>query len=738
MGGCSLPAGQYNAYGKMALNWIEADEVIHVVTNGIYRIHRYDHQSARTNTGTKLALRVPAPSGETYVVSHRRLFANVPSLYRGANIARVDGPGDQSLIDTTPLSRAVTAFSNDKNDAGLAIGKTFSDPLGTVEITTIASAGTSPLEYLDVQVRFAEGGAYTFYTDTELSTNGLVGSYVNRSLRTRPTQDDWRTAGAVVVSGQRVDRTLNFTSDGWGARAPLRLTSGTDANWENFSVQWDGVVVVRRPIRLATTSDDSSRFWIDLNGDGSFGTGAPEFVNNNWGIGQGPTRGDISRTLEPGVYAIRIQYEEGNGGNYFTIGGADAPFEVFADEAGTEPGMMGSYVAQSLRNSTVQADWRLTQTVAGTRKDEYPGFTVNSWGSLNEVGLLSGANGTDSDWDNFSVQWDGYLRVSVPMRMTTISDDHSRMWIDLNTDGTFATAPPEYINNGWGGSGQGTTVGQLSMVIQPGYYPIRIQYEEGGGGNYFLLGGAPQTPADAPLLLNHTLFSGGENRTTPRTIAGDFTIQFWLKTTQEAGGDAEWREGMGLVDASAPGLAPAFGVSLGAGKVLFGIGDGIGSSETLRSGMVSDDKWHHVSARREQESGRMTLFVDGVPVASGLGATNLLDALSEITIGSLSGGTQYFSGTMDQLRTWSAARTDEQIAADYHLTRNTHGFSDEAPVVRITPGVESVQVFWDALSGYRVLEGSAAIDGTYTTLPTDQNSTNIVNSGETRFFRVRR
>ncbi|HVK57510.1 MAG TPA: LamG-like jellyroll fold domain-containing protein, partial [Candidatus Kapabacteria bacterium] len=679
---------------------------------------------------------VSAPSGETYWVSHRKLFTSTPSLVRGANIARADGPSDQSLIDTTPFSRASTAFSNDRSDAGLAVGKTFSDPLETVRITTIASSGVAPLEYLDVQVVFLNGGAFSLFSASDLSTNGLVGTYINRSLRTRPTQDDWRAAAGVTVAGQRLDQSLNFPSDGWGARGPLRLTSGTDANWENFSVQWDGFIVVRRPVILATTSDDSSRFWVDIDGDGAFGTGSPEFVNNNWGAGQGPTRSDLSPVIQPGTYAIRIQYEEGNGGNYFTFGGADNPFELFADEEATTPGLAGSYVGRSLRTATAQADWRVTQPITGTRNDIYPAFTANSWGSLGEVGLSEGANGVDSDWDNFSVQWDGYLKVSAPIRVGTISDDHSRMWIDLNTNGTFAATAPEFINNGWGGAGQGMTLGQLSQVIQPGLYAIRIQYEEGGGGNGFLLGGVPQPPVEAPSLLNNTIFGGTDVQTTPRRIAGDFTIQFWLQSSQVAGGESDWKQGMGLVDAS--GSDPGFGVSLGNGKILFGVG-GASSVTTLQSEFVADGLWHHVSARRVQADGEITLFVDGLKVGRGTGVTNLLDGLADLTIGGLSGGTGMFSGVIDQLKIWERARSDEQLVSDYNVARNTHGFSDEAPAVMVNRTGPSVQVFWDPLSGYRLLEGATQADGTYLPLGTDQNSTNIAFGSEPiRFFRVKK
>jgi hypothetical protein len=603
-------------------------------------------------------------------------------------------------------------------------------------VTTIAAGGIAPQEFIDVQVVLLDGGAFSFHTTTTLATNGLIGSYVNRNLRGRPAQDDWRSASDVTIAGRRVDANLNFASDGWGARTPVRITGGTDANWDNFSVQWDGYIVVRRPLVLATTSDDSSRFWIDLNGNGSFGTSAPEYVNNHWGTGQGPTRGDVSTIIPPGTYRIRIQYEEGNGGNYFTIGGADVPFELFTDDQATTPGLTGSYVGQSLRSSTAQADWRVTQSIVGTRDDEYPGFTANGWGSLGEVGLAGGANGSDGDWDNFSVQWDGYLRVSVPVRMATISDDHSRMWIDVNTNGTFATAAPEYVNNGWGGGGQGTTLGQLSAIIQPGMYPIRIQYEEGGGGNYFVLAGIPYNAPDPTAQFSGLVLTGAENRMTPRRIARDFTIQFWMKSTQSAGGENHWREGMGLIDASTAIPINGFGVTLGNGKVLFGAGDETG--DTLQSDFVADDQWHHVAARREQASGEITMFVDGLEVARGVGSTNLLDALADVTVGSLSGGSNYFAGTLDVVRLWDSARSDEQIVADFHQARSAHAYADVPPVVHLTPLGNSVQVFWDPLSGFRRLEGATIVDGTYLPLGTDQNSTNILMGPNVmRFFRVR-
>jgi hypothetical protein len=151
-------------------------------------------------------------------------------------------------------------------------------------------------------------------TTAAMTESGLTGSYVNTSLRTYATQNDWRTSQ--TISGTRVDAPIAFRTGTWGARDAVGITGGTDADWENYSVQWDGFIrITTAGTRLSTSSDDGSRMWIDINNDGVFGASGSEFVNNHWGAGQATTQGPSSVSLAPGVYRIRIQYEEGNGGN---------------------------------------------------------------------------------------------------------------------------------------------------------------------------------------------------------------------------------------------------------------------------------------------------------------------------------------------------------------------------------------------------------------------------------------
>jgi hypothetical protein len=177
--------------------------------------------------------------------------------------------------------------------------------------------GLYAIERLETRRLLTLNGAQLF-TTAALTTPGLVGSYVNQSLQTYAPQDDWRSTQA--IAGSRTDPAIEFPTSSFGPRAPVGITGGTDADWDNFSVQWDGYLkVIAANTRFATKSDDGSRMWIDLNNDGIFNNSGPEFINNNWGAGQGDTTGDRSVPLAAGAYKIRIQYYESGGGNSMAL-----------------------------------------------------------------------------------------------------------------------------------------------------------------------------------------------------------------------------------------------------------------------------------------------------------------------------------------------------------------------------------------------------------------------------------
>jgi len=318
------------------------------------------------------------------------------------------------------------------------------------------------------------------------TTAGLVGSYVNSSLRSYAAQDDWRVTQAIV--GSRVDSSINFATNSFGSRAAVGINGGRDSDWNFFSVQWDGYISIPADgVRLRTNSSDGSRLWIDLNGDGQFGSTGDEYVNNGWGKGQDVTLGPLTVQLQKGTYKIRLQFENGTGPNPMQLLWDFAPTAVplsayFTDAGKSMAGITGSYVNASLHDPGAPLDFRQSPStpISGTRVDPAIYFPRHSFGTRSSVGLTSG---TDNNWDYFMVQWDGYVVIPANgVRLFTRSDDGSRLWIDVNGDGVFSNTAAETLLNGFG-TGQVPTTSAGSPPLNAGTYRIRAQYEEGSGGN---------------------------------------------------------------------------------------------------------------------------------------------------------------------------------------------------------------------------------------------------------------
>lgn len=146
-----------------------------------------------------------------------------------------------------------------------------------------------------------------------------------------------------------------------------------------------------------------------------------------------------------------------------------------------------------------------------------------------------------------------------------------------------------------------------------------------------------------------------------RSIQDDFTIEFWLNTTQVVGTDSgQWYEGMGLVDAEVRTVTNDFGVTLRNGKVLFGVGN---PDVTIRSGFVADGNWHHVAATRQRSTGQMKLYIDGLQVGSATGGTQSLTAPPRITFGRVQVDNNPFQGKLDEVAIYGRVLSIQEIQA---------------------------------------------------------------------------
>jgi hypothetical protein len=137
-GGGGFPA-HYNSKSKRDLGWLD-DSYVHrpsasPTASGVYRLHAYDQP--QLETGKRYSLRVEKDA-------QRRFYLEYHPAYN-TNLANsvlmiVDGLGSNCghLIDTTPGSAA------GKGDAGITVGRTFSDFESDIHFTVLSKNATTP------------------------------------------------------------------------------------------------------------------------------------------------------------------------------------------------------------------------------------------------------------------------------------------------------------------------------------------------------------------------------------------------------------------------------------------------------------------------------------------------------------------------------------------------------------------------------------------------------------------
>ena len=149
----------------------------------------------------------------------------------------------------------------------------------------------------------------------------------------------------------------------------------------------------------------------------------------------------------------------------------------------------------------------------------------------------------------------------------------------------------------------------------------------------------------------------------PRSVQDDFTVAMWVKTTDYGGWTgANWWSGKGLVDGEVGGGGADWGTALVDGKFVLGVGS-VSADTTIASSVnINDNTWHHVAATRNNTSGAMAVYVDGILRGSGTGATGSRTFPPSLRIGSLQTANNFLNGTLDDVRLYDRILTVGEIA----------------------------------------------------------------------------
>jgi hypothetical protein len=174
--------------------------------------------------------------------------------------------------------------------------------------------------------------------------------------------------------------------------------------------------------------------------------------------------------------------------------------------------------------------------------------------------------------------------------------------------------------------------------------------------------------ADKALQFNGT----NDYAMIPRPNWMDWTIAFWVSTT-DSGGSSQWWAGKGMVDGEVAGVVDDFGTSLVGSKAAFGVGNP--DTTIISTSAINDGRWHHVAAARGAATGLMQLYVDGVLEASAIGPFGPKTSPPNLRIGSIQTGVPggFLAGTIDDVQIFNRILSAAEISVvlNQSLTLNS-------------------------------------------------------------------
>ena len=162
--------------------------------------------------------------------------------------------------------------------------------------------------------------------------------------------------------------------------------------------------------------------------------------------------------------------------------------------------------------------------------------------------------------------------------------------------------------------------------------------------------------------------------TTTRPVEDDFTLTCWFQTNSTLGVAGSWWQGMGLVDCEVAGGANDFGLTIGAGKLLFGIGGGSADQTLVSTNSYNDGVWHYATATRNRSSGDVKLYADGNLVnSSTFNNIGSLTSPPNLTIGSLQTISSFYAGNIANVQVYNRVLTANEVLQNYNAHRGRYG-----------------------------------------------------------------
>ena len=216
------------------------------------------------------------------------------------------------------------------------------------------------------------------------------------------------------------------------------------------------------------------------------------------------------------------------------------------------------------------------------------------------------------------------------------------------------------------------------------------------GGDGVISTNNAKAGSNAAYFDGNSFFSYSSTPTNVlNTLAGDFSLSFWIKTTQNDGnenGDAF--AGDGIVAADVPGMAydlvPA---ALDGGQIGFNTGGHSGDDTVNSTVDIIDGNYHHVVITRTESTGEKQIYIDGVLNNTDIATLNPLSDPRMVAIGCAIDASQsdpssvyatphqFLQGLLDDLQLYAGVLSSNQVAQIHANPGATAGQTFIAPLV---------------------------------------------------------
>ncbi|MBT4815338.1 MAG: VWA domain-containing protein, partial [Lentisphaerae bacterium] len=166
----------------------------------------------------------------------------------------------------------------------------------------------------------------------------------------------------------------------------------------------------------------------------------------------------------------------------------------------------------------------------------------------------------------------------------------------------------------------------------------------------------------------------------------DWTVEMWVQlNSSETGNGVLIQRALG-----SDGVNYELGISAFRPYVAFTVADGV-EQQLVATDALTADVWYHVAGVYSQGAQSLTLYVNGAEVAvQNVGALNPV-AYGEQAVTQVIGSD--IDGTIDEVRVWSEARTEDAISSLYATTISGSAYASLVAYYRFDDGGASVQDF---------------------------------------------